>query len=282
MFDKIFTPQVKKRIYIAFFVVLFLQVLGFLLFVWLNNQKKINRPQKETGAAETLVRSSDPVLGINTDSQIEQAAPSRMDSLKKPTEKKGVKSTSVMDNTALTKETNGTVEPIRRYTEGPYKGMTYEEAQEHYQWLTRKNELDQRLIELSEKELSLTTLLLKSADDELSTMLSLFKLMSPEQLEFVRQDLLKNFDAEKVESFFSDLSNASTKTPEQIVSASQEILTAREAYKIVRRELDAEDAQLQQELREFYGPEYDEKNEKRAEELKEMLRESGSILADLF
>ena len=72
-------------------------------------------------------------------------------------------------------------------------------------------------------------------------MLAVFKLMLEEQLEEMRQQLLKTEPADEVNAFFDDLANhSSTKTPEQIALDAEDILKSREVNRAARRELQVE------------------------------------------
>jgi len=94
---------------------------------------------------------------------------------------------------------------------------------------------------------------LASGDAELELILSLFKGMSPEQLEYAREEALKTLPAEKVEAFFDDLANhdGTTKTPERLTRDAQNILKSREARDIIRREIEVERPQIALEEKEL-------------------------------
>ena len=118
-------------------------------------------------------------------------------------------------------------------------------AKKRREWELRRDALKERDIANSDKVLALADAALASADAELEAMLSLFKLMSPEQLEYARQEALKNEPAEKVEAFFDALAKHGTiKTPEQLTKDAQEILKSREARAIARREIEVEAQQI--------------------------------------
>ena len=148
-------------------------------------------------------------------------------------------------------QTTDQTSTVARYTEGPYKGMTYEQAQKYYEWRTHYNELQQRLIEHSKKERAHARAMIKSADDELSVVLSVFALLSPEQLEIARQEALKTVPADQVEKFFEDLANHSTtRTPDQITKDAKAIIESRQVRDIVFEQLGVEFEQIKKELRE--------------------------------
>ena len=141
-------------------------------------------------------------------------------------------------------------------TSGTYKGMTLEAAKaadrqhrldtiaaakKRREWELRREALKKRYLANVDRLLASADATLASADAELEVMLSLFKLMSPEQLEYAREEALKTLPAEKVEAFFDDLANhGTTKTPEQLTKDAQDILKSREARDIIDREIEVE------------------------------------------
>ena len=141
-------------------------------------------------------------------------------------------------------------------TSGPYKGMTVEAAkaaekqklpeiiaaaEKRRQWELRKAALKKRWRANRDRLTAIADAALASADAELEAVLSVYALMSPEQLEYAREEALKTMPAEKVEAFFDELANhRSTKTPEQLTKDAQDILKSREARRIARREYDVE------------------------------------------
>ena len=105
------------------------------------------------------------------------------------------------------------------------------------------------MLEHSKKSGAVARALVKNADEELSLIWSAFKLLSPEQLESVRQEALKKLPATEVEEFFDDLANHSTTmTPEQIVEAEKEMISARKLLWITNDQLHKEFEQLEKEL----------------------------------
>ena len=152
------------------------------------------------------------------------------------------------------------VDSVEVVTSGPYKGMTVEAAKaaankelaDVKAWYRRKRAYDQRYSEYAEKVKAHTKAFLASADAELETMISVYALMSPEQLEYARQEAFKTLPAEKVEAFFNDLANhRTTKTPEELTKDAQDILKSRKALKIIDAELDVEREQLALEAEEL-------------------------------
>lgn len=133
-----------------------------------------------------------------------------------------------------------------------HKGMTPDEYRKHLDEVNRKRELSRRLIEYADKEIALADALIKATEDELSGMLSLFALMSPAQLQSVREAALKALPSEDVQEFFEDLANhsAPTKTRDEIMGDLREVVSFHEAYKIAHRQLGEELEQLKKELAE--------------------------------
>ncbi|MDD9973458.1 MAG: hypothetical protein OXU27_05600 [Candidatus Poribacteria bacterium] len=114
-------------------------------------------------------------------------------------------------------------------------------AKKRREWELRRDALKERFLANSERIGVSVEATLASGDAELEAMLSLFKLMSPEQLEYAREEALKTLPAEKVEAFFDDLANhGTTTTLEQLTRDAQDILKSREARDIARREIRVE------------------------------------------
>ncbi len=152
-------------------------------------------------------------------------------------------------------------------TSGPLKGMTLEEAKEaeykrraetlaaaekRFQWELRRDALKKRYLANVDKLRASARATIASADAELDAMLSLYALMTPEQLEYAREEALKTLPAEKVEAFFDALANhRTTKTPEQLTKDAQDILKSREAIRIADREIEVESQQIALEYEEL-------------------------------
>ncbi|MYB96736.1 hypothetical protein F4054_13285 [Candidatus Poribacteria bacterium] len=118
-------------------------------------------------------------------------------------------------------------------------------AKKRRAWELRRDALKKKYLANAKRRIASGDALLASADAELELMLSLFKGMSPEQLEYAREEALKTMPAEKVEAFFDDLANhGTTKTPEQLTKAAQDILKSREARDIIDREIEVESQQI--------------------------------------
>jgi hypothetical protein len=118
-------------------------------------------------------------------------------------------------------------------------------AKKRREWELRRDALKKRFLANSEKIGASARATLASGDAELKLILSLFKGMSPEQLEYAREEALKTLPAEKVEAFFDDLANhGTTKTLEQLTKDAQDILKSREAQRIIDREIQVESQQI--------------------------------------
>ena len=119
-------------------------------------------------------------------------------------------------------------------------------AKKRREWELRRDALKKRYLANVDRLLASADVTLASADAELELMLSLFKGMSPEQLEYARQEALKTLPVEKVESFFDDLANhdGTITTLEQLTRDAQDILKSREAHDILRREIRVESQQI--------------------------------------
>ena len=114
-------------------------------------------------------------------------------------------------------------------------------AKKRREWELRRDALKKRYLANVDRRIASADATIASGDAELEAILSLFKLMSPEQLEYAREEALKTLPAEKVEAFFDDLANhGTTKAPEQLTKDAQDILKSREARDIVRREIEVE------------------------------------------
>lgn len=160
-----------------------------------------------------------------------------------------------------------TFENVEIVTSGPYKGMTRAAAKEasrrelqeakaaatrRHEWNLRYRAASQRLRENIRKQIALGDTLVESADAELSAMLALLSLLSDEQLDYARQELLKDYPSADVDPFFAAIANrAARKTPEQLDKDIRKLLSSREAYDAVDRELEIEWMAIQQEFAEL-------------------------------
>ncbi len=160
------------------------------------------------------------------------------------------------ENTEPTQAQNGTDPPIAPIAEGPFKGMTYIEAQKLPEWHTWNRELSKNRREHVKKVLAQADALLKPKKEELPAILSVFPMLSPEQLKYARENALKTMPAEDVEFLFNALAEISTtKTAEQVAEDVKGIITFQVAYDIIDWELDVEFEQILQERRKLYGEE---------------------------
>lgn len=76
--------------------------------------------------------------------------------------------------------------------------------------------------------------------EEAALLLKSWALLSPEQLEFARQEALKTHSVEDVNNFFSELAQYTNITPEEVRRDHETFLNKREAVRIVDRELAVE------------------------------------------
>ena len=143
-----------------------------------------------------------------------------------------------------------------RITTGPYKDMTRAEIRaaekKRRAWYIRDMAHRKRREAYFEKYEANLDALRASGKEEISLMLAALSLLSPEQLDYARQELLKTHTAAEVNDFFNALDqHANTKAPEQIDRDVQQLLKSRETYKIVKRELAIEWEALRQERAEL-------------------------------
>lgn len=124
-----------------------------------------------------------------------------------------------------------------RYPSGLYQGMTYPQA--YTAWKAKKDEITNRLLNTTKRAEELATIQVDSANAELSLMLSMFKNMTPENLEKVKTATLKAYpkESEKIESFFNDVANhTTTKSAEEVAKDADFILKSRQANRIARKQ----------------------------------------------
>lgn len=134
--------------------------------------------------------------------------------------------------------------------------LTPEQAQKHQEWHARSRELSQMMSEDVKRVLAQADALLKPKKERLPAILSVFPMLSPEQLKYARENALKTMPAEDVEFLFSALAEISTtKTAEQVAEDVKGIITYRQAYDIINWELDVAFEQYKQGMRELYGAE---------------------------
>ena len=148
---------------------------------------------------------------------------------------------------------NSSNPPSRVLLSGPYKGMTPEEVKVIEQ---RQMEHVQRRTAYLEKYNAACEASSRNRDDRKSLMLSFFKSLPLEQLEFLREETLKILPAEDVNYFFADVENKGTaKTDEQLMAEDERILTSKEVLDNIFIELAIEDKELDQEYKELFGNE---------------------------
>ena len=139
--------------------------------------------------------------------------------------------------------------------------LTPEQAEKHQAWHARSRELSKKSAEHVKKLLAQTDALLKPKKERLPAILSVFPMLSPEQLKYARETALNSMPAEDVEFLFNALAEiSSTKTAEQVAETVKGIVTYRQADDIIDWELDVEFEQIQQGMRELYGAEEWEKH----------------------
>lgn len=150
---------------------------------------------------------------------------------------------------------DATVEACCDEEEEIYAGLesvdkTSEEYQEELRLIKKKRELTARLIELGEREVELSNLLIESVDNELSAMYSLFALMSPLELKIAKQQALAVLPSDEVEDFFNDVENAETRTLDEIDAIAQGILSFREFHDMMDEQLSLEFEELKRQFAE--------------------------------
>lgn len=150
--------------------------------------------------------------------------------------------------------------------------LTPEQAEKHQEWHARSRELSQMMSEDVKKVLAQADALLKPKKERLPAILSVFPMLSPEQLKYARENALKTMSAEDVEFLFSALAEISTtKTAEQVAEDVKGIITYRQAYDIINWELDVAFEQYKQGMRELYGA---EEWERRMEETRKRIEKT--------
>ena len=139
---------------------------------------------------------------------------------------------------------------VARYTEGLYKGMTYEEA--ITLWRARNDAVTDRMLENGRKQMALADALLDSSKAERSVMLSLFANLTPEQLEYARKVASETQSAEQVNVFIDDIEKfGKVKSLDQLSQEAEDILLSREAWEIADREVSVEWAGIKEERAEL-------------------------------
>lgn len=121
-----------------------------------------------------------------------------------------------------------------RYEDGIYKGMTYSEARTA--WKKKRDEIVNKRSACSTINRELAKALVDSSKAERSLILTFFKSMSPEELEFAKTETLKEYPdkSDQIENFFNKVENHDTikslddifKDAEFIVESDEAIMTA--------------------------------------------------------
>lgn len=148
---------------------------------------------------------------------------------------------------------NSSNPPQRVIQSGQYKGMTPEEVQARDQL---QFEYTLKYKAVNDKIMSAWDIRLKNTDDKKALMLSVFKSLSPEQLEQMRKESLKHLPAEDVNFFFDDVENkGSAKSDEQLIAEGERILKSEKSLDILFRELEIEKQEVLQDYKELFGAE---------------------------
>ena len=107
-------------------------------------------------------------------------------------------------------------------------------------WCIQRQALHKREMAYYDKFSANTKASTANSKEEAALLLKSWALLSPEQLEFARQEALKTHSVEDVNNFFSELAQYTNITPEEVRRDHETFLNKREAVKIVRRELAVE------------------------------------------
>ena len=128
-----------------------------------------------------------------------------------------------------------------RYEDGIYKGMTYPEA--YMAWKAKKDKNYHNFQAIHKVSIQIGRAMIDSANAKLSTILTIFKGMPPEELKTLKSEILKEYPekADDVEFFFNDLANHDTiKSLEEIANDYQFILESDKAIWIAEEKNYAE------------------------------------------
>lgn len=138
-----------------------------------------------------------------------------------------------------------------RYKDGMYKGLTHFEA--CIAWQTKVREARDTWLASIDTSSEISKAMIDSTNAKLSTILTVFKTLSPDELEFAKSVTLKDYPnkADEIESFFNDVANHSTtKSLDEIAKDHQFILESDKAIWTAeeknRKEIDKNYAKLQQ------------------------------------
>ena len=133
-----------------------------------------------------------------------------------------------------------------------YTAASRERAKRYDEWDLRRKDHKERDIALAKRELAHGDVLLANSKKLSEISLAVLALMSPEQLEAERKELLKTQPAEEVDRFFTKVKEFGTaKSPEEIKQTVQDFKKNREPLLIKRQELVAEREQIQREWEEL-------------------------------
>ena len=133
-----------------------------------------------------------------------------------------------------------------------YTAASLARAKRYHEWDLRRKDHKERDIALAKRELAHGDVLLANSKKLSEISLAVLALMSPEQLEAERKELLKTQPAEEVDRFFTKVKEFGTaKSPEEIKQTVQDFKKNRETLAITLRELVAEREQLTREWEEL-------------------------------
>ena len=133
-----------------------------------------------------------------------------------------------------------------------YTAASLARAKRYHEWDLRRKDHKERDIALAKRELAHGDVLLANSKKLSEISLAVLALMSPEQLEAERKELLKTQPAEEVDRFFTKVKEFGTaKSPEEIKQTVQDFKKNREPLLIKRQELVAEREQIQREWEEL-------------------------------
>lgn len=154
--------------------------------------------------------------------------------------------------------------------------------EEHRQKAEKIYELRNRLQDITDIDIQLSRFLASTSDLNFSNIVSAFKLFTPEQLESIRRNALKTVPSEEVNTFFDEIDKALPKTVEELRNVDLDVKQSLAIYEVMQQELNNEFNQVQRELRELHGDDYDQVYQKRVQQIKDRLKSEGSILADVL
>ena len=138
----------------------------------------------------------------------------------------------------------------------PYEGMTLKAAQaaarKNRDWHRQNDALRKSEREYSGKLLAHVEASVATGHEKLSARLAALSLLSPEQLDYARQALLKTQPADDVDALFHAIvTHPNTTTPKPLKRHVQKLLKSLEIYNIVERELDIEREAIRREREEL-------------------------------